>query len=75
LVFGATALGGFLLFRLLNASSIPAYAEADNSEENWSDADRDDEFDAYEPFSAVGLGESRAAPAHGAAPGGHFHGV
>jgi hypothetical protein len=75
LVFGATALGGFLLFRLLNASSTPAYAETEESEEHWSDAERDDEFEAYEPFTGAGPRESRASPANGAAPGDRFHGA
>jgi hypothetical protein len=76
LVFGATALGGFLLFRLLNASSTPAYAEgSDDAEEHWSDAERDDELGAYEAFTGVGPNESRASPANSATPGDHFHGA
>jgi hypothetical protein len=76
LVFGATALGGFLLFRLLNVSSSPAYGETrDEPEEHWRDADRDDEFGAYDPVTGVLPDESRASPASGATPGDHFHGA
>jgi hypothetical protein len=75
LVFGATALGGFLLFRLLNASSSPAHAETNDGEEHWSEAERDDEFETYERFTSVGPSESRAPPADGTAPGGQFRGA
>jgi hypothetical protein len=72
-VFGVTALGGFLLFRLLNASSAPTYADIDDNPERWSDADRDDELGRYEPFTGVSPNESAASPANGA-PRDHFHG-
>jgi hypothetical protein len=75
LVFGATALGGFLLFRLLNASSTAAYPESRDDAEHWSDSDRDDELGAYEPFTGVGLNESSASPANVATPGNQFHGA
>jgi hypothetical protein len=75
LVFGATALGGFLLFRLLNASSASAHPDTNDGDENWSDTERDDEFEAYEPFTRVGPGDSRAFPATGAAPEDRLHGA
>jgi len=76
LVFGATALGGFLLFRLLNASSSPGYAErSDEDDEDWERLEQDEELGAYAPGAGADPVQGSTTRVSAATGEEHLHGA
>jgi hypothetical protein len=70
LVFGATALGGFLLFRLLSTGAEQDFAGAsDEFEDDWESWQGDDEMSSFESGDSARMGGS------GGLSGGKSYGV